>query len=141
MNYIFRQHYTLPRSDAGFSQMPVVLLAEPEAETLAVYARHLTRAQLSVNVCMELSLVLRQIREVKPHLLIINPMPDLAPAINLLRQVAETYPGLPIITIGLAIPDPYLDRLMAAGVTLHINRTLTRPPDIAIAARQILGLI
>ncbi len=147
MEYLFRQHYTLqtpPGSvgpvDAIVPVMPVVLLAEPEPEALALYARHLVRADLLVNVCMELSRLLRQVQDTRPGLLIINPTPDLGAAISLLRQVAAAHPGMPVITIGSAIPDAYLDRLMASGVALHLNRSLTQPRDIAVAARQILGL-
>jgi len=135
MDYIFRQHY-----NAVSATTPVILLAEPEPEALALYARHLTNADLLVNVCMELHQLLQQVRQVRPHLLIINPAPDITATILLLRQVLSLYPDLPIITVGAPVPDPYLDRLMAAGVALHINRSLSQPRDIAIAARQMLGL-
>jgi len=146
MNYVFRQHYTwqTPSSDVtlnrGDRNFPTVLLVEAEPEALALYAGHLTKANLLVNVCLELSDVLRQISETQPHLLIVNPSRDLNQALAVLSQVTRLEPGLPIITVGGTIPDPYLDRLMATGVALHLNRLLTQPRDIAIAARQILGL-
>jgi len=139
MDYLFRQHYTV-RQPAPLSAAPSVLLAESEPEALALYARHLSEANLLVNVCLDLNRLLTNINEVQPHLLIINPAPDLAGTIASLRQVAASYPGLPIISIGAPVPDPFLDRLMATGVALHINRTLSQPRDIAVAARQILGL-
>jgi DNA-binding NtrC family response regulator len=143
MEYLFRQHYNLqplPDAIAPDSASPIVLLAESEPEALALYARHLARADLQVNVCMELALLLRQVQDSRPGLLIINPTPDITAAIALLRQIAAAQPGIPVITIGAAIPDAYLDQLMASGVALHLNRSLTRPQDIAVAARQLLGL-
>lgn len=137
MQYIFRKNYTMQNEPSG---PPLVLLAEPEPEALALYARHLTRANLLVNVCLELSGVLRQIQHASPQLLIINPSADIAYGLVLLRKISSRHPELPIITIGGAIPDPYLDRLMASGVAFHLNRSLTQPRDIAVAARQILGL-
>jgi DNA-binding NtrC family response regulator len=143
MDYLFHQHYSLQAPSGPFappSASPVVLLAETEPEALALYARHLANASLLVSVCLDLGQLLRQIRAAQPHLLVINPAPDIAATITALRQVAAAHPGLPIITVGAPIPDPYLDRLMATGVALHINRTLSQPRDIAVAARQILGL-
>ncbi len=144
MDFLFRQHYTLqapspiPTVAAG---TPLVLLLETEPESLSLYIGHLTKANMLVNVCGELSQLLRQVKEIQPHLLIVNPSHDLKLALAVLSQVASAQPGLPIITVGPSIPDPYLDRLMATGVALHLNRRLTQPRDIAVAARQILGLV
>jgi hypothetical protein len=142
MDYLFRRHYKMQPSASAQPTVaaPLVLLAEPEAEALAVYARHLTKANLLVNICLELSLLIRQVEEVRPHLLVLNPGKDIAEAISILQQVTGTNPGLPVITIGGAIPDHYLDRLMATGVALHLNRSLTQPRDIAVAAKQLLRL-
>lgn len=143
MDYLFHQHYTLQQQPDGLPAtpgFPVVLLAESEPEALALYARHLAGAHLLVNVCMDLGQLSRQAQELQPHLLIVNPAPDIVSTIAVLKRIAMALPSLPIITIGSAIPDLYLDRLMATGVALHINRTLSQPRDIAVAARQILGL-
>jgi hypothetical protein len=143
MNFLFRQHYKLQAqqpSQPEAQSEPVVLLLEQEPESLALYASHLAKANMLVNVCLELSQLARQVNQIQPHLLIINPTRDINLALAILNQVVQTQPGLPIITIGGSIPDPYLDRLMAVGVALHLNRWLTQPRDIAVAARQILGL-
>lgn len=141
MDYLFRQHYSLkPKQTQPAVGSPTVLLAESEAEALAVYARHLTRANLLVNVCLDLAGLHRQVKEVGPQLLVINPSSNLPGTLIVLEQIQSTHPALPIITVGAPIPDSYLDRLMASGVALHLNRTLSQPRDLAIAARQILGL-
>jgi DNA-binding NtrC family response regulator len=143
MDFLFRQHYTLkaPKSPLqAEASAPLVLLVETEPESLALYASHLAKASMLVNVCLELSELQRQVRDIEPHLLIVNPSHNLNLALTVLRQIAKAHPGLPIITVGGSIPDPYLDRLMATGVALHLNRQLTQPRDIAVAARQILGL-
>lgn len=143
MKYLFRQHYSLQGADMKPSKQPAaptVLLVEPEPEALAMYARHLSRANLLVNVCLELVNLMRHVQEVRPHLLVINPTPNLRASLAVLKQIQVKHPALPIITVGAPIPDPYLDQLMATGVALHINRYLSQPRDIAVAARQILGL-
>jgi hypothetical protein len=141
MNYLFHYHHTLQSPEgARTSGAPLVLLAETEPEALALYARHLAQVRLLVNVCLDLSQLARQAAEIRPQLLVINPTSDLSAAIAVLRQVMTAQPGLPVITVGSAIPDSYLDRLMASGVVLHINRNLSQPRDVAVAARQILGL-
>jgi DNA-binding NtrC family response regulator len=139
MDYLFRQHYTMNPGMSVASSTPMVLLAEPEPEALALYARHLSRADLLVSVCLEARRLPYHVQEAQPHLLVINPMPDLALSLNMLEYISQLQPGLPVITVGTAIPDHYLDRLMSLGVSLHINRSLSQPRDIVIAARQILG--
>jgi DNA-binding NtrC family response regulator len=142
MDYLFRQHYSLKpkQSSLPSAQAPTVLLSESEAEALALYARHLTRANMLVNVCLDLGTLHRQVRELGPQLLVVNPSSNLAGTLVVLERIQATHPALPIITVGAPIPDSYLDRLMASGVALHLNRTLSQPRDLAIAARQILGL-
>lgn len=141
MDYLFRQHYSLkPQSEQSQASGPTVLLAESEAEALALYARHLTKANLLVNVCLDLTHLHRQVREIEPHLLVVNPSSNLSATLVVIKRIQTTHPALPIITVGGPIPDTYLDRLMASGVALHLNRTLSQPRDLAIAARQILGL-
>jgi hypothetical protein len=144
MHYTFAKHYSLanppPANWRGGPTLPRVLLAEPEAESLAVYARHLDNAKLTVSVCLDLSNLVRHIRETDPHLLIVNPSSDLSLGIRMLEQAAVHFPDLPVITVGAAIPEIYLDRLMGnTGVTLHLNRALSQPSDVAVAAQHLLN--
>jgi hypothetical protein len=138
MDYMFTRHYIF-NQPAAANNLPRVLLAEPEPEALAVYARHLSQARFLVSVCLDLDQLLRHVEEAVPHLLILNPGPDLAVTVRLLEQASRRWPKLLVITVGRAIPDAYLDRLMASGVSLHLNRSLCRPVDIAIAARHLLA--
>ncbi len=139
MNYIFKTSYRLNNSPLPRDSR-MVLLVEAEPEASAVYKRHLTQATgLEVAVCLNLLSLSQQLQDLRPDLLIINPMPNLKASLKSLLHAKQLYPGLLIITLGYAIPDDYLDRFMKLGVSAHINRHLSRPQDVALAAQQVLN--
>ena len=139
MDYIFRTHYRLT-SNSMSKPIPVVLLAETEPEACAMYRRHLTAgADLEVSVCGSLAALSGQLETLQPDLLIINPGPNLKGSLKFLGRAKRLYPALRIITLGYAIPEDYLDELMQLGVSAHINRYLSRPQDVALAAQQVLS--
>jgi DNA-binding NtrC family response regulator len=145
MKYMFLNHYRVSKENAvpqvaHGPDFPTVLLAESDPEMVAIYTRHLNKADLAVILCIEPTQLIRHVTEVRPHLLVLNPTYDPANSVMLLEQVTKHAPHLPIVTIGHAIPDPYLDRIMATGVSLHLNRSFSQPRDLVIAIRQILGL-
>ena len=138
MNYIFYNYYYI--EPMIFSRTnKTILLAEPEPEARAVYRKHLAGPDVTVRICDDLSKLLEHLALLEPDLLIINPGKNPARSLAFLQSIKNTQPALRIITLGYGTPDDYLDRFMQIGVSYHINRHLTRPQDVAIAAQQVLA--
>ena len=137
MNYIFYNHYYIEPMIFTRTKK-TILLAEPEPEARALYHKYLTSPNVTVSVCGDLSKLLEHLTLLEPDLLIINPGKNPAHSLAFLQSIKQAQPVLRIITIGYGTPDSYLDRFMQLGVSYHINRHLTRPQDIAVAAQQVL---
>ena len=150
MQYLFRQHYSLkpglqqPELKPNILIAPsaptqlTVLIAEPNPETMAMYKRHLDEDDVAVYLCADITQTGRYVQHIKPKVLVINPAPNLTASLNILKQVMIIQPSLSVITIGSLIPEFYLDKLMSLGVSLHINRSLSQPRDLATAVKRML---
>lgn len=137
MQYMFYNHYYIEPMIVKNSQK-IILLAEPEAESRALYTKHLIGANMLVEICEDLSELTQKLISSEPDLLIVNPGSNPARSLVFLQNVKKTQPSLSIITIGYGTPEEYLDRFMEIGVSCHINRNLTRPQDVVVAAQQVL---
>lgn len=137
MDYIFFQHYNL-ETMLSERQPKIILLAEPEPESQALYRRHLDAPDFVVNVCNDLAEIHNLLSSTLPDLLILNPGANPVRSLTILKGIKKNYPAMRIITLGYGTPEEYLDRFMQLGVSYHINRNLTRPQDVAMAARQVL---
>jgi hypothetical protein len=136
MQYIFKKSYRLA-FPAGSE--PSLLLAEPEAEARALYARHLAGLSSQLVLCGDLEEVALLVRESKPDLVIISASGDFGRLVRCLERAKASHPPVSIITLGHGIPVEALDQLMGLGVSVHINRGITRPQDVAGAAQAILS--
>lgn len=143
MNYVFHQHYSISpntfTADEDFR--PIVLLAESDPETMAMYARQLNGADVSVCICVDMGQVPYHVSNLKPDILVLNPSPDFRLSFDIVKKSIAAHPHLSVITIGDLIPDQYLDQLMGLGVSFHINRSLSQPRDLVAAVRQILAKV
>lgn len=138
MKYLFYNHYYIEPM-ISTSSNKTILLAEPEAESRALYRKHLSASPgITVTICVDLTQLLDDLTSLKPDLLIVNPGKNPARSVVFLQRIKKLQPALRIITIGYGTPDDYLDRYMQLGVSYHINRHLTRPQDVAVAAQQVL---
>jgi DNA-binding NarL/FixJ family response regulator len=139
MNYIFYNHYYIgPMTPSPNTK--IILLAEPELESRALYYKHLSSdPEVTVSICEEPSKLLELLSSLEPDLLIINPGENPARSLVFLQSIKKVQPSLRIITVGYGTPDNYLDRFMQLGVSYHINRHLSRPQDILAAAQQVLA--
>lgn len=141
MDYIFYNHYYVEQtidSMITLSSHKTILLAEPELEARGLYEKHLVGPDIEVYVCQDQNKLHENLADINPDLLIINPGTNPARSLVFLQSIKKNHPYLKIITIGYGTPDDYLDRFMQIGVSYHINRHLTRPQDVAVAAQQVL---
>lgn len=140
MDYITQHHHTMRNQPfAGLSGL-TVLLVEPESEARAFYSSQLSGIDMKVVAAENMADMEDHTRSSEPDVLIVNPSADIKLGINLLRAFRQQYPSLPIITMTMTMPDDTLDAIMKAGVSLHINRGLTRPRDLLLALEQVIAL-
>lgn len=139
MQFVFQKNYTVRPGMLEVTPPKVILLVEADPEASAMYSRHLSNGDVMVVVCPQLSDMINSIESSRADVVILNPMPDMKRSIKILREARTSYPSLPVVSIGGSIPDRFLDQLMSAGVTMHINRYLTHPRDLHIAVQQILS--
>lgn len=116
-----------------------VLLAEPEAESSELYARRLAEVHMKVVRCPDLSEVLSHIEASTPDVVIINPSIDVRRGLRAVAAVRGAFPAIPLITVGVGLPDDHLDAIMKSGVSYHLDRRLSRPRDLLVALEQIFS--
>jgi DNA-binding NarL/FixJ family response regulator len=138
MDYLTKSHYTMRNKPFLELQGQKVLLAEPEAESRSFYTRQLADIDMIVVGCDRLDSLMTATASAQPDVVIVNPGADLDAAMATLRALRRQFPSLPIITMAMTMPDSALDAMMEIGVSLHINRSLTRPRDLLLALEQVL---
>lgn len=117
-----------------------VLLVEPESEARAFYSQQLANISVRVVAVEDIRSLHTDAVAAEPDIVIVNPSADVQVGVRVLKAFRDAYPNVPIITMTLTMPDETIDAIMSTGVSLHINRGLTRPRDVLIAMEQVLFL-
>lgn len=135
---MYKQKFSLRNQPFISLYGATVLFVEPDAESCALYSRHLTGVHMNVITCGSLEQMLGEVMAAIPDVMIVNPSHNLKQGVQLVGLVKHQFPKLPIITISKAIRDTDLDAIMSAGVSFHINRQFSQPRDLLIAIEQAL---
>lgn len=138
MNYIAQHHHTLRNMPFEGLNGATVLLIEPEAENRSFYSNQLSGVNMRVIASDTLNAMHDMARENNPDVVIVNPSENIVIGIKSVRQLKEEFPSIPVITMSLTMREDHLDAIMESGVSLHINRGLTRPRDLLLALEQVL---
>ena len=138
MNYITQHHHKLNVSPYQALDGATVLLVEPEAESRSFYSQQLSGVNINVVVSEALSQMESMVENSTPDVVIVNPSENIMLGINLVRLLKQKFPTLPVITMSMTMREDHLDAIMESGVSLHINRGLTRPRDVLLALEQVL---
>lgn len=138
MNYISQHHHTLTESPFERLDGATVLLVEPEPENRSFYSQQLSGVNMNVVTCDTLNAMEEFAKTTNPDVVIVNPSGNVAMGINLVRLLKQSFPSLPVVTMSLTMREDHLDAIMQSGVSLHINRGLTRPRDLLLALEQVL---
>jgi CheY-like chemotaxis protein len=138
MDYIIKQKYSLRNQPFIELHGATVLLAEPEAETRSFYSQQLRDIGMQVHLTDQLLNMIETVKEVGPDVVIVNPSHDLETGFRVLRALRREFTTLPVITMTMTMREDQLDAIMQAGVSLHINRGLTRPRDLLLAIEQVI---
>lgn len=138
MTYISQYHHTLRNQPFVNLNGIIVVLVEPEAETRAFYSRQLEEIGIQVHLADALDRMLPTVQANSPDVVIVNPSSDLESGFKLIKMLKREFSDLPVITMTMAMREDQLDAIMQAGVSLHINRGLTKPRDLLLALEQVI---
>ena len=138
MDYIVRHHHTMRNQPFVSLTGAVVVLVEPEAETRSFYAQQLKDIGMQVHLIDALINMLKAVEEVAPDVVIVNPSEDMSAGSKLIRSLKQEFTDLPVITMSQTGDEDQIDAIMQAGVSLHINRGLTKPRDLLLALEQVI---
>lgn len=138
MAYISQYHHTLRNEPFVELNGVTVVLAEPEAETRAFYSQQLAEIGMQVHSADALDTLINVVESSKPDVVIINPSSDLETGFRAIKLLKQEYSHIPVISMAMTMREDQLDAIMQAGVSLHINRGLTRPRDLLLALEQVL---
>ncbi len=117
----------------------LAVIVEPEVETSALYSAHLEAAGIAAMVCTRIASALEYIRKAQPHVVILNPDGLADKHYQQLEAELKAQPQLLLVTVGEHLAEYDMDRLMALGVSCHINRHFSKPRDISATVLELLG--
>ena len=142
MAYLIKEKFNLldlapPRNQSS----KLVLIVEPEEYLLSLYAHYLTNHSFKVVSCLQPSVLHKSISNHKPDLLIVNTgiFSQFGMLVEALKGLRDEFRSLPMVTIGYNLNGQELGKLMAAGISSHIDRKLTRPMDLVHVVKVILN--
>lgn len=141
MTYIFREKLNLLDLAGLETSPPVALVAESEEYLFGIYSQHLQRHNFVVVHCPEPMELPQAVLSHNPDILILNPrISEPFATLKLVTALKNTFPALPVVTIGDDIDSEQLKRLMSAGIVSHIDRRFSRPRDIIMIVKSIVRL-
>jgi DNA-binding response OmpR family regulator len=134
--YLFKNKFYIQDPSMLYSKL--VLLFEPDPELSAIYHRHLRGAAMAVVRAPSHEELPSMVQTYEPDLLICSLDPDPNRVVKMLRYVKHYAPSVLIVTLGSGAIEFSAAALLELGVSAHINRSLTRPVDVALAAHDLL---
>lgn len=139
VNYITQYHHVLTKPPFEVLNGATVLLVEPEAENRSFYSQQLTGVNIKVIASDTLTQIEDLVESSSPDVVIVNPSENISVGIDSVKALKQKFPSLPVITMSMTMREDHLDAIMQSGVSLHINRGLTRPRDLLLALEQVLA--
>lgn len=140
MAYIFKQKLRVSDLAHISPNRKKVLIYEPEEYLSALYGSYLRIHKFAVEHCANLDALPKTLTEFSPHLLIFNtdsPGNSLSSK-SWLMAAKKYYPELIIVTTNINLSHEGVRELMSAGISSHINRSLSRPQDIVVIVKSLL---
>jgi DNA-binding NtrC family response regulator len=137
-NYISQYYHSMRTQPFEVLNGAVVVLVEPEPETRAFYTQQLADIGIQVHQADALNNMLSVVEAASPDVVIVNPSTDLENGFKFIKILKKEYADLPVITMTMTMREDQLDAIMEAGVSMHINRGLTRPRDLLLALEQVI---
>ncbi|GEM_PF-4436731 len=115
-----------------------VAIIEPDPVLRELYAKHVTAPGVVAVTFAALQGFLGDIVAIKPSTILLNPLGQSGVVHRDIAKLRAILPATSIITISHQLDEIHLQRLMEAGVTGHINRSLTTSRNIALVLHELL---
>lgn len=116
-----------------------VLLIMGEEPLGEVYRRHLNDHDFVVDVYDFAEVVEIARRLNSASLLVMELRHDAGNRqLEFLKAVKRDFPNISVITVGQAIEDEILSKLMDLGVIGHLDRRFSRPQDLVVLAKTTI---
>lgn len=140
MPYMLKQKLNLSDLVALELRPKSILLLEPDQYLRSLYSLYLKRHDFGVEIVLKAESLSSAIAFLNPHALVFSThyYPKAENSAKTLLSIRTQFPRLPIVTIGLVHDHEQLKKFIAAGITSHIDRKLTRPQDLAVVIRTLL---
>lgn len=139
LNYVTQHYHKLTKVPFAGLHGATVLLIEPEPENRSFYSQQLSGVNMNVVAGDTLTQTEDLVENSSPDVVILNPSENIMAGINIIQLLKQKFPALPVITMTMTMREDHLDAIMESGVSLHINRGLTRPRDLLLALEQVLA--
>lgn len=138
MVYVLKQKFNI----ADLAQVnPVrarVLLVLEEQLLGEIYRRHFFSHGFEAELAQERDL-LRVTDLLKTSDLVVMDfsLENHGPRLQFLKWIRQGFPRISVITVGHALEDSIMNRIMDAGVAGHVDRKFSRPMDIIEIAKTL----
>ena len=140
MPYITRQKFNLSELTDKTSPVRHILLLEPEEYRLGIYIQELLKQNFMPIGVRTVDALHKNISNSSPHLLVVSSeiYPHIRQSMELVKSLKNSFPLLPMVTIGYNLSPDDLRSLLSAGVEGHIDRRFSRPADLAQVVSAVL---
>ncbi len=142
MPYMVKEKLNLLDFVGHQPQVSTILMAGVDKNLASIYRRLMIDSKVRIEWLHGMDGITQYVDFFSPRLLIgeVTTGKQFNQTFGHIRTVRESFPSLPIISISLALEHQELEKLMDLGTVSHINRTLTRPRDVAIIIKNILEI-
>lgn len=140
MQYLFKEKLIRPGLNIQDVYEKLVLVAEPNKTLAEIYTRHFEKAGFLAHACSKLEGVKNDIKEFDPKLLLLSIDLEKGKFLPLIKEIFYISPRIRIITASMGNVETDMNKIISAGVSGHINKSITRPVDVAMLALHVLQL-
>jgi len=136
MFYFQKQKFNIQELFDAAVQGHIVAVVEPERYLAKLYEKYLQACNLTVLHIQPGELVAVFVQRVRPKIVLLSC--DDKAAHGYIEVLRRQNPHMILVTIAHNSDQEDIQRFMSQGVTSHINRTLSRPQDVAVIIRGLV---
>lgn len=141
MAYLLRQKFNINELVSLSNRAKKVLLAMSEENLREIYERHLKIHGFKTIGCHFANHAQVALALPDCDLLVIdfNAAQESQDKMEFLKIINRNFPKIPVVTVGNALGNVLLEKLMALGIVGHLDRRLTRPADLAAIIKTFMS--
>ncbi len=138
MSYVLKQKFNIADLAEVSPARARVLLVLEEQLLGEIYRRHFFSHGFEVELAHERDLLRVADLLKRADLVVMDfSLENHGPRLQFLKWVRQGFPRISVITVGHALEDSIMNRIMDAGVAGHVDRKFSRPMDIIEIAKTL----